>query len=229
MSTSLLLGPVLFDSFELPERIVWGGRQRLSVHLLPGGTRIIDAMGRDDAVITWSGVFSGSEGVARARLLDVLRSEGGVWPLTWDTFFYSVVIAEFRAEFTRVNWIPYCVTCTVLRDELEQLAEDALDLTANLLGDLAAAASNGLDVSAPLTALSANGATTSGTATNAAAGETLSASLASTDPGILATPATPTDTASLLQAADTSGQAAQTALARGYLQRAQANLLNAGT
>ena len=40
MSSYLLLGPVLFQDFELPERISWGGKQRLTVHRLPGGTRV---------------------------------------------------------------------------------------------------------------------------------------------------------------------------------------------
>ena len=53
MAGTLLLGPVLFRDFELPGQITWGGKQRLAVHHLPGGRRVIDAMGRDDAAIVW--------------------------------------------------------------------------------------------------------------------------------------------------------------------------------
>ena len=95
MANYLVLGPLLLQDFEVPERISWGGAQRLAVHRLPGGARVIDAMGRDDAQIAWTGIFSGADGGARARLVDLMRADGSVWPLTWDNFFYSVVIAEF--------------------------------------------------------------------------------------------------------------------------------------
>src|SRR3954469_21838480 len=100
---TLLLGPILFQDFEMPERVRWGGAQRLSVHRLPGGARVIDALGRDDFDIAWSGVFSGDDATLRARGLDLMRAEGGVWPLTWNWFFYSVVIAVFQADYTRRN------------------------------------------------------------------------------------------------------------------------------
>ena len=132
MTVALLLGPVLFESFELPERISFGGRQRMTVHVLPGGERVIDAMGREDAQVCWTGVFSGGEAAARARLLDGLRGDGGVWPLTWEAFFYSVVVAEFRADFTRTNWIPYRIACTVLRDEVAA----GIDAAVSLLGEV---------------------------------------------------------------------------------------------
>src|SRR5437660_207843 len=107
MSTSLLLGTVLFQEFELPEKISWGGAQRLVVHRLPGGGRVIDTLGRDDAEIAWSGVFSGPDASARARLIDLMRADGSVWPLTWDSFFYSAIVGKFAADFARPNWIPY--------------------------------------------------------------------------------------------------------------------------
>ena len=138
MSSYLLLGPVLFQDFELPERISWGGKQRLTVHRLPGGTRVIDALGRDDKEITWSGVFSGSGGSGRARTLDLMRADGSVWPLTWEAFFYSVVIASFDADYSRSNWIPYRITCTVLRDEAEALVLAVASLAADALSDLTA-------------------------------------------------------------------------------------------
>src|ERR1035438_3000846 len=111
---TLLLGPILFRDFELPERVRWGGAQKLAVHRLPGGARVIDSLGRDDADIAWSGVFSGSDAALRAGTLDLIRAEGSSWPLTWDWFFYTVVIARFDADYTRPNWIPYRITCTVV-------------------------------------------------------------------------------------------------------------------
>ncbi len=164
MAGHLLLGPVLFRDYELPERIGWGGRQRLAVHRLPGGRRVIDAMGRDDAAIAWSGVFSGEDGAMRARLLDLMRAEGGAWPLNWGNFLYSVVISGFSVQYERANWMPYRIECTVLRDELAALAEEAVSLGAAVAGDLAAAAAGGLETGGMAALLDVDGAMTLGSA-----------------------------------------------------------------
>jgi len=144
--STLLLGTILFRGFELPERVRWGGAQKLAVHHLPGGARVIDALGRDDADIVWSGVFSGSDAALRARALDLMRVDGGFWPLTWNWFFYTVVIAKFVADYARPNWIPYCITCKVVRDETASAVEMAVSLAANVLTDLSAATDLGCDV-----------------------------------------------------------------------------------
>lgn len=138
MSEYLLIGPVLLEAFELPARVFWGGRQRLAVHRLPGGRRVIDALGRDDADIAWQGVFSGEDAVARARAMDLMRAGGLTWPLSWGSWFYSVTIHRFEASYERDNWIPYRIACTVLRDEAEGLLEDGTSLAAGALADLGA-------------------------------------------------------------------------------------------
>ena len=135
----LLLGPVLFQDFELPGSIAWGGAQSLAIHRLPGGNRIIDAMGRDDADITWSGVFSGPDATVRARALDLMRADGSVWPLTWDSFFYSALIARLDIDHRRPNWLPYRITCTVLRDEAASLLMAPITFATSVAQDLATA------------------------------------------------------------------------------------------
>ena len=236
MSSYLLLGPVLFQDFELPERISWGGAQRLAVHQLPGGTRVIDALGRDDRQITWSGVFSGGGAAERARLIDLLRADGSVWPLTWDAFFYSVVIASFDADYSRSAWIPYRIACTVLRDEAEALVMAAVSLAADALADVTSADSLGsfIDLSSALSALSAPGATTLGSTAHGTALGSLSGSSAQIN-GAMTTQettlnsASPDTAAGLTQATGSAGTLAALANARGYVQRALANLQNAST
>lgn len=117
----LLLGPVAFQDFEIPSGINFGGKQRLALHRLPGGSRVIDALGRDDAQIGFSGVFAGSDATLRARSLDELRVAGIALPLTWDIFFYTVLIADFYADYRNGWWIPYHIICTVVRDEASAL------------------------------------------------------------------------------------------------------------
>jgi len=236
MSTYLLLGPVLFQDFELPERISWGGKQQLAVHRLPGGARVIDAMGRDDKEITWSGIFSGNGGSGRARLIDLMRAEGSVWPLTWEAFFYSVVIAGFDADYSRSNWIPYRITCTVLRDEAEALVLAVASLAADALSDLSSAVGfgGGIDLSSPLNALAAPGATTLGSGAYGTALGSLSGASAQIDGAmasqeVVLNAAAPDSAAGLTQAVGSSGSLAALAGARGYVQRALGNLQNAST
>lgn len=236
MSSFLVLGPVLFQDFELPERIRWGGAQRLAVHRLPGGVRIIDAMGRDDAEISWSGVFTGNGASVRARAIDLMRADGSVWPLVWDAFFYTVVVAAFAADYARSNWIPYRIACTVLRDEAEAVVEAALSLSADALGDLtsAAAMGSGIDFSAASTALGAPGATSYGSAAYGSAVGALSDVSAAIDPSVTAQEAAlnaaePDTAAGLTQATGAAGNLAALTGARGYAQRALVNLQNAGT
>ena len=100
---ALLLGPIVFQDFEVPSGINFGGRQRLALHRLPSGSRVIDALGRDDAQISFSGIFAGSDAILRARSLDELRVAGIPLPLTWDVLFYTVLISDFCADY-RSSW-----------------------------------------------------------------------------------------------------------------------------
>jgi hypothetical protein len=92
--TILILGPIVFRDFEIPEKINFGGAQRMAVHQLPGGARVIDALGRDDAEITFTGTFTGPDATLRARALDEMRALGTTLPLTWDVFTYSVLVKD---------------------------------------------------------------------------------------------------------------------------------------
>jgi hypothetical protein len=231
MNTELLLGPVLFADFEVPERISFGGSQRLAIHSLPGGGRVIDALGRDDADITWSGIFTGPDAANRARLLDTLRAEGAALPLTWDAFCYAVVIARFAADYAHPNWVPYRLTCTVLRDEAASPPTTMPNLAASLAADLATAATN---TSAATTALAVAGATSRGTPAYAAATIALATTTATLRATIAAnettlTAASPTTAPGLTTAYNTAGTIAAATLSLGYISRAGKNLANAGT
>lgn len=153
---ALILGPVVFEQFEVPERINFGGWQRLAVHRLAGGGRIMDALGPDEPEICFAGVFSGPNSVTRARSLDVLRRTGEPIPLIWDSFYYTVLMRQFDATYTSATWIPYSVSCAVVRDEAAGLLEAAVDLTASVLGDVMTAAGSatlaGLDISGLMSA-----------------------------------------------------------------------------
>ena len=242
---ALLLGPVAFRDFEVPATINFGGAQRLAIHRLAGGTRVIDSLGRDDANITFSGTFTGTDATLRARLIDELRASGLPLPLTWDVFFYTIVISAFQADYQNGTWIPYRLTCTVLRDEASALIAGIVSLATDVASDVSTAfglaAASGVDLTPAQTALSASGATVRGTSAYVAAQSalgggqaTLGQAIASAEAviGGIGTAVTGDLTAELaaVAGATTASQTlASLTAANSYLGRSAVNLANAGT
>ena len=137
MAGVLLLGPVVFQGFEVPEHIQFGGRQRLVVHALPGGGRVIDALGAEEGPIAWTGVFSGPGAAVRVRTLERLRRDGAALPLAWSGWRYTVVIETFQAVAVNPAWIPYRLRLLVVsasEQVVPGLVGDLLDFAGALLG-----------------------------------------------------------------------------------------------
>ena len=117
---AVTLGGVAFTGFEVPEHITFGGQQQMTVHKFPGGVRVIDAMGRDDRALDWSGTFLSVDATQRAQAIDAMRVAGTKVALSWAGFSYTVVIGSFEADYTRFSQIPYRISCTVLADASAQ-------------------------------------------------------------------------------------------------------------
>lgn len=115
MATDILvLGPVEFSDWSAPESLPQGGRQGMNVHKLPGGRRVIDTMGPDDADISWSGKFYGATAMSQALTLDMLKSLGSPLPLLMTGNAYTVVISEFTYSAIRYpQYLTYSITCVV--------------------------------------------------------------------------------------------------------------------
>lgn len=241
----LLLGPIAFQGFEVPPVINFGGRQRLALHRLPGGTRVIDAMGRDDSQISFAGVFSGSDATWRALSLDELRVAGLPLPLTWDVFFYTVVISEFWADYQNTSWIPYRIVCTVLQDEASMLLQFGSSVAAAALADVGSAAAYasdaGLELGALHAALAAPGATTNGTTAYVTAQSAIdeaklametnfrSAEASLGNAGSLMAGSARDSIAGLIMASDATLQVSSLTTSGAYLRRASLNVSNAST
>lgn len=240
---TLLLGPIAFQDFEVPSRITFGGAQRLAIHRLPGGARVIDALGRDDAELSFTGIFSGTDATLRARAIDELRSAGLPLPLTWNVFFYTVIIDTFEADYRTENWIPYRIRCTVLRDEASALIQPFVSLAAAAYADigaaLAPAGAAGFDLSTARSAFADPNAAILGSAAYSQARssladthEALAASLSQAETSLgsltFATSAK-AGVADLATATVAAGQIGQLTQARGYTGRAAINLANAST
>jgi hypothetical protein len=160
MTVTLSLGGVVFQGFEIPETINFGGDQKLVVHKLPGGGRVIDSMGPDDADIRWSGRLRGSGSEERGMMLDYMRRQGRRILLAWSLHRYQVVIHTFEANYQNPYEIPYSIACTVVLDESQALASVAVGFAESLAADLADAVGLGnllgrSDISAAVEGVSA--------------------------------------------------------------------------
>ncbi|HZO21025.1 MAG TPA: hypothetical protein VFB37_00890, partial [Steroidobacteraceae bacterium] len=153
--------------------IPWGGSQRLVVHEQIGGARVLDAMGRSDRALEWSGLFSGPDASQRAQFLDSLRVSGAQQSLTWAQFSYLVVVREFTATYQRFYRIPYHIVCEVVLDQSKPVTsapptavDDALlddqaaaDALAGAIGDgLLSSLMSGLDTAIAAVSTFANAA-----------------------------------------------------------------------
>lgn len=111
---ALILGGFIFTDYSIPESVGLGGDQHFVVHKLIGGDRIVDAMGRDDDDITWSGRFQGPDATSKAMALDALRISGAQVPLIVDSQFYTVGIHKFKWLYERFYQVQYHITCIVV-------------------------------------------------------------------------------------------------------------------
>ncbi len=244
-SVVLVLGPVVFQDFEIPSNINIGGRQILAVHQLTDGRRVIDSIGPDESEISFSGAFSGADATLRARTLNSLRAAGDELSLLWDVFFYTVVLSHFDAEYENPVWIPYRISCTVVRDEAASEISSVVSLGNSILADLGVAAEQCADFSLDFTAAQCSmanpKATTLGSAAYVAAQSTIGLAQDNVNTQIASTEATfqaaissnVSSAESLLAALVTSTTAAQQLAAlmsaTAYVGRAMRNLSNAST
>jgi hypothetical protein len=221
----LTLGDLELDGFAIPASVRFGGAQRLAVHKLIGGTRVIDATGRDDAALVWSGILSGAGASDRARTLDAMRVAGTALPLAWDVFCYMVVIGDLKLEYRNPWWIEYRLACIVLSDLAQSLPAYMPALADSIAGDLNAAAAF-FDVSGAIAQISAPnalvpgvGGLTASTAAVAAAQQAIGQRIAQAGQGL--------NTADLASLVCTAGALARLSCASGYVGRTLANLVGA--
>lgn len=111
---TLLLGAVEFTDFSAPADMPFGGRQAMAIHKLPGGKRVIDTLGPDEADYSWSGEFFGNDAYAKCLLLDGMRRAGQPVPLIFGGQYYLVVVSEFSPKIARYPvHVKYQITVVV--------------------------------------------------------------------------------------------------------------------
>lgn len=224
------LGSVSFDELEVTSAVHFGGAQRIAVHKLAGGGRVIDVLGRDDAEISFSGFFSGSRATSRARQVDFLRTSGATLPLSWDIFYYTVVVRDFSADYTNAFWIPFSVRCAVVRDESAPLPQYSVSAASSIEADTASAIllalQAGLQLGLPSTGVASLASLQSAQAELTSASSSLQQSWVS---GSLDTVSTAADGISALQTASSATEnLASMTLSTGYIGRAIQNSMSFG-
>ena len=95
----LVIGALTLQGYEVPSRITIGGAQAVTIHKLPGGGRIIDAMGADDGSIAWRGLFVGPDASQRARSLDIMRIQGTPQTLSFGDYTFNVIVVHCDYDY----------------------------------------------------------------------------------------------------------------------------------
>jgi hypothetical protein len=114
---TLSLGGITFDNFSTPDHMMGGGRQSMVVHKLPGGARVVDTLGPDEANVAWNGFFYGNNAYASVLALDALRASGTTVPLIFGGQYRSVIVESFAYQIRRLPvWIEYQISCLVYQN-----------------------------------------------------------------------------------------------------------------
>jgi hypothetical protein len=116
MSNPLLtLGSFSFEGLESPQKIQIKSKQRLAIHHLGSGLTTTDYLGDDSQVASFRGIFSGTNAGDRISSIDYLRRRGDPLALIWGPNALSVIIQKFELDYSSNLWVPYMLTCFVVR------------------------------------------------------------------------------------------------------------------
>lgn len=143
-SAPVTIGSLTLTGMEVPNHIRDGGTQQVAVHKLPGGNKIIDAVGNDPDRLELSGRFVGPTAYERALLLKSMRIAGQPVQFTGAGLSLLVKIVQYSFDYQQKGIvIPY-------RLVLEQPPQTGATATGNssslsaLIGSDAASAISGI-------------------------------------------------------------------------------------
>ena len=91
--------------------------QHMAVHRLPGGARVVDTLGPDEADIRFTGVMYNDNAYGVSDTLDALRLAGTQVPLMFAGRFYLVIVAKTKVDIRRFpQLVSYDVACLVTQN-----------------------------------------------------------------------------------------------------------------
>ncbi|WP_130731982.1 hypothetical protein [Komagataeibacter xylinus] len=107
-SASVTIGSLTLTGMEVPRLIRDGGTQQVAVHRLPGGGRVIDAVGNDPDRLELTGTFVGPTAIERARVLKQMRIAGVPVPFSGAGLSLMVRIVQYSYDYAQKGVvIPY--------------------------------------------------------------------------------------------------------------------------
>jgi hypothetical protein len=107
----LTLGDVVFDALEIPQKFgPLGGKQVVVHHEFPGGLITQDDLGAFPLPLTWSGILTGTDAMARVQEIDRMRAQGVDITLAYGPFAWLGKITVFEPEASHQWLIPYKIT-----------------------------------------------------------------------------------------------------------------------
>ena len=137
----IVLGNIVLVGHEVPSRITVGGAHAVTIHRLPGGGRVIDAMGADDGAISWSGYFTGPFAAIRARMVDRLRKTGEIVGVSFGDYVFNVVVVHFEYDLQdRGALLSYRLRMEILPDISLQTNTTPAAIASQMLVDVSSAA-----------------------------------------------------------------------------------------
>ncbi|VVQ19890.1 hypothetical protein [Pseudomonas fluorescens] len=132
-ATRLIVGDVEFAGLEVPESVSIGAKQKLVVHKLVGGKRVVDVLGLDYKNIQWSGWITGATAGDRVTELETLRDAGQPLNFNMDGYYFSVLIEDFDARFEHAYRRYYSIDLLVVSRLDAPITENALAGTLDAL------------------------------------------------------------------------------------------------
>lgn len=239
MQYPIQIGSVGLSAFEVPSSVRFGGTQRVAIHRLYGGGRVVECLGPDPSEISFEGAFTGPDAALRARTVENLRVSGqAVW-LTWDSFRFNVVVQTLAADYRSPWWIWFRIVCVVASTSgpaVSALAATAGQIADDVASVVSAVTDLGLDLTGFQSALVGSQILVEGTSGQAAAQSALSV-LATGLTGVIATQSSTLDAGigggstepwgvarNISTAVASAGSLAAASAASGYVSRLAMNL-----
>ena len=105
-------GTFIFQYFELPETIKFGGPYRAVVHKQIGGVRQIDSLGPDPGPISWDGLMLTHDGWDRAQQLYAMYEAGDKVTVTWTGWSRDCIISDLKIQYRAANYVWYFIELT---------------------------------------------------------------------------------------------------------------------
>lgn len=107
-SAPVTIGGLTLTGMEVPRLIRDGGTQQVAIHRLPGGGRIMDAVGNDPDRLELEGTFVGPTALGRARALKQMRVAGAPVAFSGAGLSLMVRIVQYSYDYQQKGTvIPY--------------------------------------------------------------------------------------------------------------------------